>query len=204
MRLRLPRRARTPVARFDRYVDGAVEKLRGSPLADRLFYGASALGDYSLIWLMLGALRGVRSERDWHAGVRVGAAMGLESILVNGLIKSVVGRTRPAWELDRPRHLRRPLTSSFPSGHATSSFTSAVLLSDGDPLWPLYYTVACVVAASRVYVKIHHASDVVAGAALGLLLGHMGRRLAPLPALAGEEGAPGAISTPPSGYRPQG
>ena len=47
-------------------------------------------------------------------------------------------------------------------------------------LWPLYYAVAAVVATSRVYVKMHHASDVVAGAALGALMGHAARSLFPL------------------------
>jgi membrane-associated phospholipid phosphatase len=37
------------------------------------------------------------------------------------------------------------------------------------------------VATSRVYVKIHHASDVVGGIGLGLFMGHVGRRLFPLP-----------------------
>jgi len=40
--------------------------------------------------------------------------------------------------------------------------------------------VACVVASSRVYVKMHHASDVVAGAALGAAMGRAARTLFPL------------------------
>ena len=38
------------------------DRLRGNPIADRVFYGASALGDHGLIWLMFGALRGLRGE----------------------------------------------------------------------------------------------------------------------------------------------
>ena len=106
--------------------------------------------------------------------------MGIESALVNLGIKSLFKRTRPAHEGDRPLQLRQPRTSSFPSGHATSAFTAAALLSDRDRLWPAYYGVAVVVAASRVYVRIHHASDVLAGVAVGVLLGQVGRRLAPL------------------------
>ena len=45
---------------------------------------------------------------------------------------------------------------------------------------PVYFGAAAIVAASRVYVKIHHASDVIAGVAVGLALGRIGRRLAPL------------------------
>ena len=64
---------------------------------------------------------------------------------------------------------------------ASAAFCAAALLSDDDPLWPLYYGAAVVVASSRVYVKIHHASDVVVGIAVGAVLGRIGRRLAPLP-----------------------
>jgi len=55
------------------------------------------------------------------------------------------------------------------------------LLSDGDErLAPLYFATAVVVATSRVYVRIHHASDVVGGMAVGRALGLIGKRLAPL------------------------
>jgi undecaprenyl-diphosphatase len=169
------------VAAFDAGVERAFDRLRGNPLADRVFYGASALGDHSLVWLLLGTLRGLRSERDRRAAVRLGLALGLESALVNVGIKSLFRRTRPPWELERPLRLRRPRTSSFPSGHATSAFTAAGLLSDQDRLWPLYYALAALVASSRVHVKIHHASDVLAGVAVGIALGRLGRRLSPLP-----------------------
>lgn len=172
--------ARRAITGFDAWADRRFDALRGRPGADRLFYGASALGDHSLIWLMLGSLRGLRSEHDWKAAVRVGAGMGIESALVNVGIKSIFRRTRPVSEAEPPFRLRRPLTSSFPSGHATSAFCAAGLLADDDPLWPLYYAVAAVVASSRVYVRVHHASDVVVGVAIGVALGRVGRRVAPL------------------------
>ena len=174
------RRTRTLIGHFDDRVDSAVDHLRGNPVADRLFYAASELGDFSLIWLILAAARGIRSERDERAAVRAAVGAGVETVLVNGVIKSFFRRTRPPWDVVRPHHLRRPLTSSFPSGHATAAFTNAILLADGDPLWPLYFAVAAVVASSRVYVKIHHASDVLAGVAVGVALGLTGKRLWPL------------------------
>jgi undecaprenyl-diphosphatase len=169
------------VDEFDRVVDRGFDRVRGNPVLDRVFYGASAVGDHGLIWLILGALRGLRSEHDWHAAVRLGAGVGIESAVVNLGIKSLFRRKRPTWDLPRPLHLRQPRTSSFPSGHATSAFTAAGLLSEGDRLAPLYYGVATIVAWSRVYVKIHHASDVVAGIGIGVGLGRIGRRLYPLP-----------------------
>jgi membrane-associated phospholipid phosphatase len=172
---------RQRVAELDAQVDAWFDPIRGHPVADRVFYAASELGDFSLIWLILGALRGLRSERDWHAAVRAGLGLGAESLLVNVGIKSLFRRTRPPWDVDRPMRIRRPRTSSFPSGHATSAFAAAGLLSEDDPLWPLYYAIAVIVATSRVHVKIHHASDILAGAAIGVVLGRVGRRLSPLP-----------------------
>ena len=176
----LSKKAARSVADFDARADAALDHLRGHPTADRVFYGASAVFDHSIGWLILGALRGLRSEHEWKAAVRVGAGVFIESALVNVGIKSLFRRSRPPWEVDRPLPLRRPRTSSFPSGHATAAFTAAALLADDDPLWPAYYALAVVVATSRAYVRIHHASDVLAGVAVGMLFGRIGRRLAPL------------------------
>jgi membrane-associated phospholipid phosphatase len=177
----LPPRVRAAVARFDDRVDSAFDRVRGNPVADRLFYGASELGDFSLVWFILGALRGLRSERDLRAAARVGAGLAVESALVNGIIKSFFRRRRPVDPGFVHRlPLRQPRTSSFPSGHATSAFSAAALLSEEDVLWPLYYGIAAVVATSRVYVKVHHASDVVAGMAFGALMGRTARHLFPL------------------------
>ena len=184
----VPSGLRARINRFDDRVDGAFDNLRGNPVTDRLFYGASELGDFSLVWFILGALRGLRSERDWHAAVRVGIGLAVESALVNGVIKSFFRRRRPATAgFVHALPLRRPRTSSFPSGHATSAFSAAALLSEDDALWPLYYVIATIVATSRVYVKMHHASDVIAGAALGAVMGRAARKafpLAPAPSVA--------------------
>lgn len=171
---------RLRILQFDTAVDGKFGALRGNAMADRVFYTASELGEFGLIWMMLAVARGLRSRNDWRATRRVIAGMAMESLLINGIVKSVFRRTRPPWQLEHPRRIRRPLTSSFPSGHATSAFTGAMLLSEDDSMWPIYFAIALVVASSRVYVKTHHASDVVAGIAIGTALGTIGRRLMPL------------------------
>jgi undecaprenyl-diphosphatase len=108
--------------------------------------------------------------------------VGIESVIVNIGIKSLFERRRPRHQEARPHALRKPLTSSFPSGHATAAFCAAMLLSEDDPLAPVYWTAAAIVAASRVHVKIHHPSDVAGGMVIGLALGWIGRRLVPLAA----------------------
>ena len=83
------------VAALDDAVDQAFDHLRGNPTADRVFYTASSLGDFSVLWGLVGSLRGLRSERDADAAIRLLVCLGVESALVNGLIKSLLPRTRP-------------------------------------------------------------------------------------------------------------
>lgn len=172
------------VAAFDTAIDVRVDRFRGHPHVDRLMYAASELGDFSLIWHLLSTSRAMGPDRRPIHAARVAAILGVESALVNGPVKSMFRRHRPAWEQERPRRLRRPRTSSFPSGHASAAMTAAGVLAQNDPLWPLYYAVGAVVASSRVYVKIHHPSDVVAGALVGLVLARLARRVWPFPGTA--------------------
>jgi undecaprenyl-diphosphatase len=169
------------VARFDTAVENQFDCLRGHRVADRLLYAASELGDFSLIWHLTSTTRAIAPDRQTVHAVRVAAVLGVESALVNGPVKSLFRRHRPVWEEERPHRLRRPRTSSFPSGHASAAMTAAGVLAQNDPLWPVYYAVGAVVAASRVHVRIHHPSDVVAGALLGIVLARVARRVWPFP-----------------------
>jgi undecaprenyl-diphosphatase len=171
------------VRELDERVDTLVGELRGNKTADRLFYAASELGDFSLVWHLVGVARGLTSDRRADEAFRLSAVLAAESVLINGVVKSFFRRRRPVWTGDsrRPHRLRRPRSSSFPSGHASAAFTAATLLAEDDPLWPLYYATAAVVASSRTYVKIHHASDVVAGALTGIALGRVARKVWPKP-----------------------
>jgi membrane-associated phospholipid phosphatase len=104
---------------------------------------------------------------------------------VNGLIKWLVGRTRP-FKLGLPPRLApfelSPLRGGlgglfvsknlcFPSGHAALAFATAAALA---MLWSHrrwrwgFYAVAAIVAAERVLENAHWLSDTVAGAALGV------------------------------------
>jgi undecaprenyl-diphosphatase len=142
-------------------------------------YSLSELGDFSLIWHAISVARAtLGDEHTERASVRLSSALGVESIVVNGLIKSLVRRERPTDPAPRPHRLRQPSTSSFPSGHASAAACATVLLTDGaGPVATLgWSTLAALVAVSRVHVQIHHASDVVGGAAIGGAIGLAFRR----------------------------
>lgn len=166
---------------LDAAIEAPFESLRGNPVADRVFYSASAVGDFGLVWVVFALLRALRGgRRNERAAVRAIVATGVESVLVNVALKSFFRRHRPPNEIEHPLPLRVPLTSSFPSGHATAAFCGATLLCEKDPLAPVYFASAAVIAASRVHVKMHHPSDAIGGAVIGTVLGLIGRAIAPL------------------------
>ncbi len=160
---------------LDEVVDRWWDQWRDRPLIDRVFYTASEAADFSLLWHTLGVAQAI-IEDDPKIAIGLSAALGVESALLNGPIKSVFGRGRPLQATPRPLNLRQPLTSSFPSGHASAAMLAAALLSraTGGPVW---YALGAVVAASRVHVRIHHASDIVGGLVIGAAFGRIARRL---------------------------
>lgn len=165
------------VDRFDEQVDAILEKWRSSPNWGRLFSAASHLGDFSLIWHLVGAARGVTSDKRAQQALVLSVLLGAESLFVNQGVKRLFRRDRPTVSGDDRFDVRTPSTSSFPSGHASSAFFAAMILSTwgGRRSAPLWFAVASIVAISRAFVRIHHASDVIGGAVVGLGLGSLVR-----------------------------
>jgi undecaprenyl-diphosphatase len=167
---------------FDRAIDQWVDRHR-SPALDLVFYALSSAADHGLLWVAIGAVRQAAGRGRPGSALQLTAVLAVESALTNGPVKALFRRVRPATDPERPLPLRfglrQPVTSAFPSGHATSAFTAAGFLSRDDPWGPAYHLLAATVAASRVYVRLHHASDVLAGAALGVVFGRVARRFAP-------------------------
>ena len=124
------------VARFDDAVDQAFDHLRGNPIADRVFYAATELGDFGLVWMLIGATQGLRGDRQLARGGRLAATLAVESVLVNGVIKSFFKRERPVSQEPRPYKMRMPRTTSFPSGHSSTAVVAAMMLSEGNSWWP--------------------------------------------------------------------
>lgn len=124
--------------------------------------------------------------RQRHVGFRNAAAYGLIAStigfvfvsvggagLIANLVKNIVGRARPklfdtTGLLDFKLFAFEPDYASLPSGHATNIFAFATVIGI---LWPrgrvLLYTVAVWIAASRILIGQHYATDVVLGAILG-------------------------------------
>jgi membrane-associated phospholipid phosphatase len=121
----------------------------------------SRLGEHGAVWYAVG-LAGAAADparRDqWLGGVRRVAL----AFATNQIVKVVVRRPRPR---DARTHTMSNL--SFPSAHTTTSFCGARMYARlGVNLYPLAFALA----ASRLALRVHHPSDVVAGAALGSVI----------------------------------
>lgn len=174
----------TAAARFDRTVDGWFRRLRAHPLANRTLYLASEAGNFSLIWHALAWLPVLvaPSPRRLRRAAECSVALVAESVIVNGPIKSMFRRERPTLVVEDglvTHRLRTPKTSSFPSGHASAAMVAAAMLGRDRAARPFVLLLAPIVSASRIHVRIHHASDVVGGMVIGALLGRIARRLLP-------------------------
>jgi undecaprenyl-diphosphatase len=109
--------------------------------------------------------------RRWGVFALTLIAVLLADLSATGL-KALFDRPRPPLRYAEPKTLVPvPHDASFPSGHASTSFAAATMLSFSFPRFaPLLYVLAAAVAFSRVYVGVHYPLDVIGGALLGTLV----------------------------------
>ncbi len=146
----------------------------GQPGAVATARGLSLFGEHAAGWLVLGGLGALTDRsrrRDWvvaAAGVAVahGASIG---------VKRVVRRQRPMDESVTVL-VGTPSRLSFPSSHASST-TAAAVLYGGLLRRRLAPVLVPPMLVSRLVVGVHYPTDVLAGSALGAIIGVAVRRL---------------------------
>lgn len=98
------------------------------------------------------------------------ASSSAVNLLVTTLIKRIVRRPRPFNGRVKINAVYHPGSTSFPSGHSSSSFTTATALSQVYRKWYVVapaYLWAGSVSYSRMYLGVHYPTDVATGAILG-------------------------------------
>ena len=150
-----------------------------SHLPDRV--GARRL--VASIWHLVGAGWGLTSDRRTDRAAADWPCCSAPSRSSSTRASSgCSARTRPTHAGDARHPVRRPAPAASRADMPARRSSRASLLSEGDrELTPLWFALAAVVVDVPGLRRIHHASDVVAGAAVGLALAAVARRLWPQP-----------------------
>ncbi len=144
-----------------------------TPTLDKAMVWLSNAANNSKLWLAAAAALALTGGRGRRAAAQALTTVGLTSVTVNVVVKKAFPRHRP----DRlgtkaDGGVQMPTSSSFPSGHTASAFAFATVVSVDLPQLSLpMYGLATAVGWSRVHTGVHYPSDVLAGGAIGLVIG---------------------------------
>lgn len=150
-----------------------------TPAADVLMPFITSFGNGGVIWIVLTVIL-LLIPKTRKTGLILAAALILDGILCNLLLKNLVRRIRPCDINDAIRLLiPYPSDYSFPSGHTAVSFAaaSALYFAGEKYLWKAALVLAAFIAFSRMYLYVHYPTDILGGALLGILCGYLGCRI---------------------------
>jgi undecaprenyl-diphosphatase len=131
----------------------------------------SRLGGGELYFLIGAAMLFSKKKEVRILGITLLAAMTV-SYNITATIKILIARPRPFIGLGNVIVLGLADKGySFPSGHSVTAFATAVILASHFRRHVLFYSLAAIMAFSRVYVGAHYPSDVITGSIIGILIG---------------------------------
>jgi membrane-associated phospholipid phosphatase len=160
------------LARLDRQALRFLRTRLHPPALERAAVAYTTAGEYGALWIAA-ALAGARLDGERRDAWVVAAVAVPASLCVNAVVKRIVRRRRPRL-LGLPPVGRAPVTFSFPSGHAATSFTGAATIGALAPrARGGLIAAAALMALTRPYLGVHYPSDVLAGAVLGAAFGEV-------------------------------
>lgn len=164
-----------PTRTFDRSISHTLCDV-ANPALDQVMKLLSAAGEPFTLYPVAGlaALRWLKEKREKDALVMAVAIGG--SAAMNGALKRIVKRSRPIIVLRK----QDASSSSFPSDHVTMSLATYGILAYvmvrakkekkrrfAVRLWTSVLALSVMIGWSRIYMKVHHPSDVVGGWMVG-------------------------------------
>ncbi len=143
-----------------------------SPAVEGAAKALARSGEWGSIWAAI-ALTADAFDPPRRRRWATVAALAPTAIGLNYGVKLVTRRRRPQLR-GLPPLGGAPSSLSMPSAHSTAAFASATAMSRIAPRrGPLLYIGAAAMALTRPYLGMHYPSDVVVGAALGIVLGRL-------------------------------
>jgi undecaprenyl-diphosphatase len=152
---------------------------------DYFFSFFSLKGASILVWILIIAMVVILEERrnpgiskkDKKFIILFSLSFLLTLLFTDVILKHIFQRIRPFLTLYGHVLIFQancPKNFSFPSGHASTAFAAATILTffDKKRRW-FYYTVAVLISYSRIYLGCHYFLDVIAGAIIGYIISQL-------------------------------
>ena len=153
-----------------------------TPVLDKFMTSVTKLGNAGIFWIILTVLF-LLIPKMRKTGAVMAAALIIDLLLCNVLLKNLVARTRP-YDVNTGIQLlvAKLRDYSFPSGHTAASFASvtALYLSGERRIWIIALVISCLIAVSRLYLYVHYPTDVLGGIIFGCLSGWIGYHIVKL------------------------
>lgn len=169
-----------PLDALDANLFLAINHLPHNRLLNGFFYTLTLIFTGGTAWYALMGVISMRHQRlGWRIVREAALPLALAIWLVEYPIKLYFRRRRPFITIVQAIVIgKKPGSWSFPSGHSATAFAGAWLFSQYFRRQrSLLYTLASLVAFSRVYLGDHYPGDVVSGSTLGVLFAMLLRRL---------------------------
>lgn len=158
--------------KMDAFVFRKISKLHNRT-NNRIMAVITAMGTGGLIWFIL-CIPLLLTKNNLDAAINIGLGLLVAWLVGEVTMKRIVGRVRPIEQLPEEEHIiKRPKHSSFPSGHTASSFSvlAVVIVRCNLFLVIPVAIMACLIAFSRLYLRVHYLTDVLAGIVVGIVCG---------------------------------
>lgn len=142
---------------------------------DSFFAFLSGVGNSFFLWaLIIAALFFFEEQRNKWFIVYFAISFAVTVIFVNIILKNYSQRPRPPIYAKATTVFACPADYSFPSGHASAAFASAVILAAFDRKRKLYYyLIAVFISYSRIYLGCHYFLDVIGGGIIGASISNL-------------------------------
>ncbi len=161
---------------IDKSIFWFINTTTANPFFDKIMPFISERNNWFLLYIYLFIFFFMKLGRNGRiAAVLAILAVTLADQTTSAILKPLVERLRPCHELEGVRMLVGCGGKyGFPSSHAANFFAAAAIFAIYLPKYKwLYFSVAFLVAYSRVYIGVHYPFDIFVGALIGLLCAYV-------------------------------
>lgn len=163
------------IEKIQKIDDIVLEKIKtvNRPFINKIMIAVTSLGTFGTVWFVISVLMLI-TKTYRSVGINMIIGLAITHLLGEFTLKRLVCRSRPCQKLDDEELIiDRPKYYSFPSGHTAASFcvVGVTFLRCQPIIWVPILILAMLIGFSRIYLRVHFLTDVLAGAMLGFICG---------------------------------